>query len=492
MMITPAKTALSTITLLGLALVLAACPASLDDRCAEGACEPRAGEAGGGDVVDSGSDAPLDPCVNTPTDPKCLDESTALFVSAAAPDAGADGTRAHPFKTIGAGLAAVTATRKRIYVCEGDYAESVTVKTAVSILGGLACDWSGKGANPRIAPAKGVGLTIAKADGVVVADVDVDGNADAQLPGDSAIAVFVSESKGVLFRRANLKAGDGTSAGAPGADGDTSPNYVGALAPSGLNTGTTAAAEAPACGACADGSLSTGGKGAASGGVPAAGTASPAVGVDNSGASGGVCSDGKPGAAGTAGPAAVGADRPGTAKAGGWDVTVVAQKGANGNPAQGGGGAGSTAALGGGSGGCGGCGGTGGAPGSNGGSSFALLTFESDVTVETSTLTAAAGGAGSAGGKGQDAQLRGGPGNGACLAGVGGYGAGGGGGGGGAGGHSAAIAHVGKAPTATGATLKAGSGGAFGGGGAAGASSGNPGAPGSPGVKGSSAEVLPL
>ena len=495
---TTSKTAFVSIALLcGLGFSVTACPASLDDRCADGACVlTNLPSEGGADVADAaGQDSaiPIDPCVNTPTDPKCLNEGSALFVSAKADAAGADGSRLHPFKTIAAGLAAVSDARKRVYVCEGDYLEKVSVQATVSILGGLACDWMGKGANPRIAPAKGVALSIVKSVGVVVTDFNIEGSADPLVDGDSAIGVFVSESQGALFRRVTVKAGPGTK-GAIGADGDATPNHTGGIAPSGLNTGTTAAAEPPACGTCVDGSSSAGGKGGASGGAgPLKGSAIPAVGTDNSGGTvGGVCSPGDAGAPGVAAAAAAAATSPGTLKSTGWESMLSAKKGTNGNPGQGGGGGGSTAANGGGSGGCGGCGGTGGTPGSNGGSSFALLSFDSDVSMEDGSLTAALGGVGGNGGKGQDGQLRGGPGNGACAGGFGGYGAGGGGGGAGAGGHSAAIAHSGKAPTPKNCTLKHSLGGEMGSGGTKGASTGNAGATGNNGAKGLEADILPL
>ena len=453
------------------------------------------GNEGGADVVmvDGGFDAPLDPCVNTPSDPKCLDETTALFVSTKADAASADGSRAHPYKTITAGLKAVSATRKRIYVCEGDYLENVSVQTSVSILGGLTCDWMGKGANPRVAPAKGVALAIVKSTGVVITDVNVEGSADPQADGDSAIAVFVSSSNGVLFRRVTVKAGAGTK-GAVGADGNTSPNYSATNAVAGATTSTSTGAAAPMCGVCTDGTFSSGGKGAASGGFPTQGTAMPAVGSDNSG--GTVMGNCVPGTAGAAGAAAAAAamasTAPGALSATGWQSGVTAQKGTNGNPAQGGGGGGSNASTGGGSGGCGGCGGSAGAAGGNGGSSFAVVTFESDVTIEDSALTAAGGGSGGKGGKGQDGQFRGPLGGGACNGGDGGHGAGGGGGGGGAGGHSVAIAHSGKAPVTAGVVLKHVMGGAAGDGGGAGASMGNPGKPGGSGAAGTAADDLPL
>lgn len=495
-MITKSKTAFVSVALLcGLGFSVTACPASLDDRCADSACiSTTTGGEGGIDVlVDGGSDAPVDPCVETPSDPKCLTEATAIFVSTKAPVAGADGSRAHPFKTITAALAAVNSERKRLYVCEGDYLENVSVRTpSVSILGGLTCDFMGKGANPRIAPPKGVALSIVKSNGVAVTDVNVEGSADSQVDGDSAIGVFVSESQGVLLRRVNVKAGPGTK-GVQGADGSTSPNYPTPIAIKGTDTASSAAAPAPACGTCVDGTLSSGGAGAAAAAFPSAGSAVPPVGTDNTGGTvGGACVDGKPGAAGVAGGAAAASQVPGSVNASGWTALTTAKKGTNGNPGQGGGGAGSTAALGGGAGGCGGCGGTGGSPGGNGGSSLALLTFDADVTLEDSGLIAGAGGIGGIGGHGQDGQVRGPAGGGVCSGGVGGHGAGGGGGGGGAGGHSAAIAHSGKPPSQKNCTAKRSLGGEPGSGGAGGMSTGNGGATGNNGAKGLDADVLPL
>ena len=497
-MMTKSKTAFVSVALLcGLGFSITACPASLDDRCADGACVvSNVPSEGGADViVDGGGDSaiPIDPCVETPTDPKCLNEGSALFVSAKADVAGGDGSRLHPFKTIAAGLAAVTAARKRVYVCEGDYLEKVSVQATVSILGGLACDWMGKGANPRIAPPKGVALSIAKSNGVVVTDMNVEGNADPLVDGDSAIGVFVSESQGVLFRRVTVKAGPGTKASL-GTNGIDAPNYVNPIATKGGDTGGSGAGPAPSCGKCVDNTLSTGGAGAAAGGLPTSGAATPTVGINNAGGTVGVnCVDGNPGAHGASAASAVAATGPGSTKAGGWDSSSsTAKRGANGNPGQGGGGGGATAALGGGGGGCGGCGGNGGGPGGNGGSSFALLTFEADVSVEDSSLTSSSAGPGGNGGNGEDGQVRGPAGGGVCSGGVGGYGGGGGGGGGGAGGHSAAIAHSGKAPSPKNCMLKHALGGDLGTGGTKGLSTGNAGATGNNGAKGLDADILPL
>ncbi len=62
-------------------------------------------------------------------------------------DADATGTQAKPFKTIGAALAKITAEKRRIYICDGTYAEDVMLDathSGVSLFGGI--DFKGDGA----------------------------------------------------------------------------------------------------------------------------------------------------------------------------------------------------------------------------------------------------------------------------------------------------------------------------------------------------------
>src|SRR3954452_22582367 len=101
-------TTLASIALLcGLCFFPPACAQSLDARCSEGACDPRDGSAN-----DGPSDAPTDPCIDNPSDPKCLDETTALFVSATGDDKDAlAGTKSKPLRTIGAAVLKIDATK---------------------------------------------------------------------------------------------------------------------------------------------------------------------------------------------------------------------------------------------------------------------------------------------------------------------------------------------------------------------------------------------
>ena len=78
------------------------------------------------------------PPVGTPADSE-LTDAFGVFVSAAATPGG-DGTKAHPFATIGAGIDRVKDLKLRVYVCAGTYAESLTLVNAVSVIGSLGCD----------------------------------------------------------------------------------------------------------------------------------------------------------------------------------------------------------------------------------------------------------------------------------------------------------------------------------------------------------------
>jgi len=468
--------------------VLLGCPASADGVCFGGTCDPVTPGA------DGGGDGPKpDPCIDTPTDPACLDETTAIFVSAGTGKDDAVGTKLAPLKTVTTALTKVTADKKRIYVCEGAYAEKINIIVPVSIIGGLACDFSSKGATaPKFTAVGAPAITVTKTRSVALLDLAVE-TAAVQAPGASAVGILISESEGAALRRLSVKAGAGV-AGTDGANGDTAPNYTGLLATNGNSSGTASGALAPDCGKCVDGTtFSKAGDGANSGGLPTSGSANPDVGSPNKGGTIVNCVAGGPGASGLTWPSATGATRPGTLSATGWDAKGgAAADGPLGNPGQGGGGGGSEAGAGGGSGGCGGCGGSGGKAGTNGGSSFAVLIYRAAVAIEDGAFEASAGGEPGDGGVGQDGQRRGSPGVGACIGGVGGQGAGGGGGGGGGGGHSVGIGYVGAKPDIKRAAFVTRAGGRAGVGGEGGKLPGNGGNRGGDGAAGTAAETLAL
>ena len=170
------------------------------------------GQAG---VGDGGADVVVppgcDPTKSPKESPACVSDDFGVFVSPLGKD-GATGKKTDPLRSI---AEAVGKGKPRVYVCEGTYDANVAITTPVAIYGGLTCLWEpSETARPKLAPPKGIALRVTKVAGAVeIADLDVVGSADANTPGDSAIAAFVSESDGVTFRRTNLTAGAGTTGG---------------------------------------------------------------------------------------------------------------------------------------------------------------------------------------------------------------------------------------------------------------------------------------
>jgi len=423
--------------------------------------------------------------------PACVSDDVGVFVSPQGKD-GATGKKTDPLRSI---AEAVGKGKPRVYVCEGTYDANVAITSPVAIYGGLTCLWDASDASrPKLAPPKGIALRVTKITGAVdVEDVDIVGSADANTPGDSAIAVFVSDSTNVTIRNVTLAAGPGTA----GAKGASRSNYAGATATSGGTSSGATSGKGPTC-TCSDATTSKGGNGAEGNGANVAfGSSVPAVGGDNSGGSKATsCDNGTDGANGVANASGAGATSAGSLSVDGWSTMTAVKNAPNGNPAQGGGGGGAPTQGGtnaGGGGGCGGCGGAGGSSAQSGGSSFGLLAFNATVAVTGGSLTAATGGAGGMGGSGQDGQAGGGGGTGGvCKGGTGGNGAGGSGGGGGAGGHSVPVAFVGTEPKVTNATVTPGAKGGSGPGGNAGGGLGIAGAAGAPGLEGKAQNTIAL
>lgn len=441
-MMKPSKTGLASLGLLcGLSFVLAACPATLDDRCSEGACIAASGE--GGLDADGGTDAPTDPCIDNPTDAKCLDESTSLFVSKASGNDQdpAAGTRDKPLKSLGAALTKIDQAKRRIYVCEGTYPEDITLNashSSVSIFGGVDCTWN---AAPAVKPVVGASANPFRVDGtagLAIADLTIQA---ANATSGSSIALLINGGDTTL-RRVRLSAGKG-------ADGDNAVVTPFANFPSQTDLngnsapdGTTGGAEKPYT--CPGNLMTKGGTGGNIGNPGAVGTPGPANGGLVSNCSGTV--DGQPGANS---PKAAGAVKSGELRGDGW-LAEAGKNGEPGEPGQGGGGGYGNMGAGGG-GGAGGCGGAGGPAGKGGGASIALASYLAKVIVDTSILEAKDAGNGGKGSIGQDGQtifgFRGtGSGN-ACNGGSGGPGGKGGAGGGGAGGSSLGLAYKGTKPT---------------------------------------------
>jgi hypothetical protein len=489
--------------------------AARTDASAEGAAD-----AGTADVSEEG---PCDP-TGAPKDEQCiLDDAYGVFVAAPLggdkdPDGGeggtpsGDGTMSSPYTTIGQALANL-GTKTRVYVCNGVYAEQLSITTAVSVYGGLSCEagsadpvWRYAGGSAKvISPLAAYALSVAGVSSGAVTVEDMSFTApDAAAPGTSSIAALVSSSS-VNMVRVTLSAGSGAN-GAAGADGNVAPNYSGAAPVGGTQVWTTInglfSPESGGTGSvnqCKASGTSTGGNGALGCATAAAigtpGGANPEPPVTTPGRDGlpmgsalagdaGVVSSNDPGADGQAGSGGAAAQDQlyGTLAASGWTPSPGGS-GEAGNPGQGGAGAtdplyGQCAVaaedIGGGGGGAGGCGGAGGMGGGGGGASIALATLDSTVTLTACTLSASNAGTGGAGGAGQDGQGGAAGGDDASFSGrhaagaAGGNGAGGSGGAGGTGGISVGILESGStimvnmAATASTTLGAAGAGGAAG------------------------------
>ena len=107
---------------------------------------------------DASSDAAVDSPIDAPAgceltkDPKdspaCIADSVGIFVDGTkGDDAAGDGTKTKPVKSIAKGLS-ILSGKPRVYVCDGSYPGSVDVGVAVSIYGGLKCDWTPSATRP--------------------------------------------------------------------------------------------------------------------------------------------------------------------------------------------------------------------------------------------------------------------------------------------------------------------------------------------------------
>jgi hypothetical protein len=453
---------------------------------------------GDGTTPDGGSDSPVTtseggqdtgPTCNptqTPAQNACvIADGLAIFVSPTGNDANA-GTMESPVKTLGKAITlASSLSAPRVIACAATYAEPVSLgstnaSAGLAIFGGVTCPgdagagWTYTGAKAVVAPTVASVIAFEAIDvaaPVSLSDFEVDAPVlgSSVAAGSSSVAAFVSNASSASFTNVKLVASDGRP-GEPGAPGSAVTNWAsGSL--NGNNGSGEVGGAAVTC-ACGDTTFSQGGAGGSAddGGVPGPGL--PALSTGTAGEDDLACN--KAGGGGGNGVDAQtssakpgqGASSYGTVAASGW-TPGAGGAGGNGLPGQGGGGGGDGAGAphptgGGGGGACGGCGGAGGQGGGGGGSSFALLVYDSTVTVTNCVFVAGNGGVGGTGGAGQQGQagvLGGGtPATPGCLGGGGGAGSGGNGGGGGPGGISAGIALGGSnTVTVDGTAVNAGS-----------------------------------
>jgi hypothetical protein len=461
----------------------------------------------------------------------CLVNSAfGVFVSASTGLDAAVGDKAHPLKTITEGIAKAAQTGiPRVYVCNGTYAERVSLDgqhDGISLYGGFDCgnnwSWAATVQAQVQGPEALYALRIdATTKAIEVEDIaftvpDASGQ-DGAGAGNSSIAAFVSgESAGVTFRRVGFHAGAGTDGhgGATPATNLYSPDAsdLQGNAALGISGGQAKNCACKQAGSSQGGAGGGGGDPAVDGGTGSSTPLAPALLPARNGLGGagfndqsGICLSGRGGADGASQlDGGTGAPRSGSVSSSGWAPTA-GLNGLAGNAGQGGGGGGGGQTLGSGGGGCGGCGGAGGLAGQGGGASVGLLVQGASVQLQGSRFATGVAGKG---GSGSTGEVGGAGGNGAgagavaggCGGGAGGSGAGGQGGGGGAGGVSLGIlADVASQTTIDEQTMftlgNQGSGGAPGSGGAGGTlgtAHAPQGAPGTKGVDGVAQASLSL
>ena len=419
------------------------------------------------------------------------DAGHALWVSTSGSDSNA-GTREAPMATIQTAIDAADGAGNGadVYVAGGEYTETLTLRSRVSLYGGWdATDWSRDvEAHRPVVQGDATAVRGTEANDLVLEGLEIVA-ADGEGAGASSIALFLQDSDAVAIRNNVIAAGAGVS-GSNGSDGvaytgraDTgntgadsgfcsNPGGVGGAGGPGHNGGHGGSG---GFGGGADG----GGGGGSSGGGGGSGGS-----ISNAGGGGGPGSDNQ-----TRGPSGSGGEAFGGFTSSGY-VTEDGSGGAGGGVGAGGGGGGggggnsfSSCGGGGGGGGEGGAGGRAGSRGTGGGGSFGVVLYgPTTASLADNAITTGNGGAGGTGGTGGAGEPGGfgnaggeggtllGPGG---PGGNGGHGAPGGHGGGGGGGPSIGVVEDATASaTLTGNTFTLGTPGT------GGASSGNAGAEG--------------
>ena len=428
------------------------------------ACSSNGGDVGdggdGGGVADGGDGGVVTGGCNPaklPTEDTCvINDVEGIFVSSSMGTAAGDGTKAKPFASLQAGIAAATPAKKRVYACAETYAETITLADGVSIFGYFDCakGWTVSTSHAKVQPTTSPAATATNiTDPTRVEAVDLIAPSFTG-SSQSSIGIIVVASPALTIANAVIHAGTG-GAGAKGTNGTTLTEststknghnswtkgvctstlcnitaYIGGAA-GGTNTCTGATGHDGGNGgnggaageyqSIADSSGITYHWSAVSGHPTTGGNANPAtaqtalggpVGQYNGGVPG---LDGAPGANGNSGGAV------GTFTASGYTPSD-GTAGGDGQPGQGGGGAGAyglqdlsiasrdqdvnpqsfqgdygwgEAGAGGGAGGCPGLAGT---PGKGGGASVAIVALQSPFLLDHVTVETSSGGAGGAAG----------------------------------------------------------------------------------------------
>jgi len=449
---------------------------------------------------------PSDPAATPPAPPPAppldgtpvadeINESFGIFVATSGSASG-DGSRKAPLATIKDGLTRAKAAGKRIYVCEGTYAEAITIEKGIGMVGGFDCStdpmsWKKTSKSSRVDAPSSPAITATDID-VATRFEGFDVYApDGTAASPSSIGLLAKHAPSLTIAACKITSGRGAdgAAGSEGVQLSSGPSLNGST---GLGEATTVLGQfSPRSGAvggagqCLGAAGFDGGNGGAGGsggvfycreanypttiypswtnlvtvptpGVVAGGGAAGAAGKDGvSAGAGTLTADGftaGDGVGGTNGAPGAGGDGGGGGTTMGTLVCTDAKVGTYAFGATGSGG------------GAGGCPGLAGSAGKGGGASIAALVSNSDGLVFASTnLNAGVGGAGGRGALGSMPTAGGQPGTkigGSGAAQPGGAGGRAGVSGSGAGGPSYGIAFKDAAPKLTdGSVAKAGKGG---------------------------------
>ncbi|HEU4334593.1 MAG TPA: DUF1565 domain-containing protein, partial [Candidatus Eisenbacteria bacterium] len=178
-----------------------------------------------------GDDSPTKP--KTPGTPGVPDAAGNYFVNAATGSDANVGTRAAPFLTIQKAIDVAFAgnTRADIYVAYGTYAQSLVLRTRMSLHGGYnGTTWvRNLTAGETVVSGGATAVTGSNADSLTLNGLTIR-SADATAPGGSSIGIhLVNGSQGVVISENRIYAGKGKagSNGAPGAPGMTGSGSAG-------------------------------------------------------------------------------------------------------------------------------------------------------------------------------------------------------------------------------------------------------------------------
>lgn len=453
------------------------------------ALSSEAGPTAPGSNADGGAEVPQGKPAEPAAPPVKADEINerfGVFVSKGG-SAQNPGTREAPFGSIGDAIVKAKADKKRVFVCEGTYEESLELANGVSIMGGLDCsafEWKltekrSIVASPASPAVKATNITMPTR----IDNLDVR-SPDATTPSGSSIGVLVLDSNALTFAKGTVTAGAATK-GDDGIEGESVKLQFDSLATAGRNSQTCIDPVTQACtnvglpggvgarAACITPSgvvvsRSEGGAGGYGGVYRRMGSDWSVVAASGQGGMGVPSvpgANGKNGTSGTVGTLSELGYVPADGTPGDSGGPGKGGRGGDGQPRPTPGGSGTQWAASGAGGGPGGCGGLAGTAGKGGGGSFGVIALRSPVRLEAMTITSGAGGAGgqgtvgsfaTEGGLGGDFEIPndpthsqyGGPGGTSGISGNGG------------GGPSVAIAHQGLAPLLTQTTTKVGAGGA--------------------------------